>query len=1447
MAVCSSCGENNPKKKQFCTKCGVILQSGNEGIDIAKDFDSQSFAKYSEDFISKSFAEKKPPPSEKKTAPNDQQFSHQASAPPPAQEISRANVLKLVAKAGAKAIIKSVSLSILVLGPGFAMLMMGITIPGMIWLFCGSFGLMAWTYRKPWRLGVISCLIPPVAAGAVYVIQLYLFGSASPPVLLLAGAIAVGLGVGFWRAQTHNVTHADDGGIIAERTIGYLLVWVAAYALTQTMGLLAFNVYAVRAGLLTGAFTTAMLTIVSFVIWSRYRRLVANTIIVVLLSIAGLAEFNVPASAQTSFCDATFRSPYQLWSACKGLSNKGVTYPPLLEILSYKNSNTSDVDSLLIQADRTAEIAGAANASKAVELYIEAARRENPRNLISRRYILGQARKIMFRNNYPAGRLRAIEIEQLKLQSVICAAQKQGFTGLPRFSLEQKNAASCLAQAERALKLAGQTQPQPGKAQPRTRTTTTAGTGTPGPDTPLCWSGISDGYVGPVPGMSENNPSCEFVMSCNEAKTVDERGGEVKYVVRGKGYETTGFIEIGGCYQILQPQETVQNPPTEVVPGNGDNLDRPVNISPEAAATAAAAVATVLIAAGVAVSIAQAIAAAIANALQAGVQLTSEEIQRAVTEALFGLKSESASGETGSGTDPPDAKGNAPPNVSFTERVRPPTPVLQPDGTPFESNDKGQYRVPVGNGEWGWRSRSEAREASATMRREQARHDGENSASAPGETGSGTEPPEPESNAPPNVTSRERVRPPTPVYQPDGTPFESNDKGQYWAPDENGDERWMSKREAEDAAAALQAEEDRRKSERDAHDRETEDMLARSRQQAEARHSEERDAEARAKAEQTARAGGGDSPDEGGDGDKGGRIYRDPRYAEPGWDNTGFGWATNFFGDFFGGVGKDSSDLITDTPGALKGAARAAGSALVNVDNWKSAVATGSEIGMYLTALQRGDIDRLGKAGSTIANVARQAGEAVYNDPGGSAVAVVETVLGADNWRKATDPNVPVTERFGRAVWGTIDTGGLVVGGVGLAAKGVGKAGSLLRGGDALADAAKVARAADKVGDAAGAARTADKIGDTAAAARTADKVSDTASAARTADKVGDTASAARTADKVGDTASAARTADKVGDTASAARTADKVGDTAAAARTADKVGDTASAARTADKTADDSGAAARIASQGDEAATSGKVASSGDDAAGLSSMDDGPGGGSGGGDAPTGPGLDDAPPKNPNLGDELPPPGAADETADVAGVADDALDSVNDGVWRPINPEAIPNSWNTQIPTRMGLQMGNKDCAEQVGRTLMSESAILNVDDPKLAETFLKHRVGPGKGISPSKFGDFMKDLGFDTGSVLVNDLSDANEQANQLRRFFDKRPDSKLVVDMGMPESIGRHAGVIDGIDAQNRLIIREPSLGYKIKVPIEDVISGNARAPSGKLSINWRTSVTVSDPLP
>ncbi|MFH1342306.1 MAG: hypothetical protein ABIL01_14060 [Pseudomonadota bacterium] len=590
MTTCENCGTEHGAGIHFCTQCGRVLPDKNKGTPIHPENVGQVFSNFAKgDLFGAAFSAKPGTFEVNETRPQTPPLSSSGSTR--GRRATRADVIKTVARAAAIGIAKSVALSIAVLGPGFVMLMMGMTIPGMIWLFVGSFTMMAWTYRKPWRLGMIACLIPPAAAAACYLVQLMIFGGAVPPLMFLAGAILAGTAVGFWRAQTHNVTRAEDGGIIAERTIGYLLVWVAAYAGTQLLGFVATSALAVRAGLLSGAFTTAMLVMVSLIVWRKFRHL-RQVAVIASFVIAGWAIQPVSnVFAQGSPCSGMFLDAggniMKLSRACGSAAGNGITDRALLVLLSYETSRVSDVASLMVQADRAKSRGGAANVRVALDLYIRAFNTENKKNLPSRRQI-GMALVNLANANYTP-EIGAIAtqyaIATTRLELEYCSIQERGYANLPKYKREYNNARQCAANAKAALARAGQTaQPQPNP-----------------PANP--------------PANPQANPQAN---------------------------------------PPANPPRTPPSPPP---------FDPP---TPEEIAAVAAAVTAALIAAGVAVNVAQAIAIAIANAMQAGVQLSAEEIQRAISDALMEM--------LGRGTDADaEGAGNAPPNVAFSDRFRPPS------------------------------------------------------------------------------------------------------------------------------------------------------------------------------------------------------------------------------------------------------------------------------------------------------------------------------------------------------------------------------------------------------------------------------------------------------------------------------------------------------------------------------------------------------------------------------------------------------------------------------------------------------------------------------------------------------------------------------------------------------------------------------------------------------
>lgn len=81
-------------------------------------------------------------------------------------------------------------------------------------------------------------------------------------------ALAAGALVGLLRAATHRV-YFEGSQIKARRTFGYLIIWIVSYGATQIFASIGRNTLA-HAGLITGAFATAMLSVVSVVIFFKF-------------------------------------------------------------------------------------------------------------------------------------------------------------------------------------------------------------------------------------------------------------------------------------------------------------------------------------------------------------------------------------------------------------------------------------------------------------------------------------------------------------------------------------------------------------------------------------------------------------------------------------------------------------------------------------------------------------------------------------------------------------------------------------------------------------------------------------------------------------------------------------------------------------------------------------------------------------------------------------------------------------------------------------------------------------------------------------------------------------------------------------------------------------------------------------------------------------------------
>ncbi|NOY66176.1 MAG: hypothetical protein GXP13_02050 [Gammaproteobacteria bacterium] len=406
-------------------------------------------------------------------------------------------------------------------------------------------------------------------------------------------------------------------------------------------------------------------------------------------------------------------------------------------------------------------------------------------------------------------------------------------------------------------------------------------------------------------------------------------------------------------------------------------------------------------------------------------------------------------------------------------------------------------------------------------------------ASSSAETGEDPEIPEPK---------------PPPLYDPSDNNSEIEYKdGQYWIPEkdpETGEEylTGVSRQEAEKYVEKWRREMDRQHRNREIeiqhHDQETDKIREKWRSDTQERHAAERaqefaeKEELRAAREKIQRQ----AEEELSPADEAPSI-EELIEATPGIDNTGIGWGINLAKGFFRGSVDDGIELITDTPGALidavASAAVSAAKILAKPENWRIAGETAVETLKDLNAPMSGDFGRtvkvmknVGDGGLVVGKVAVHLVKEAWKEPAGAAVAISKAVLGVDNWEKAIDPDVPVTERMGRAMWGAIDTGGVFVSAGATALKGASKFGSLIRIADTTGDAIKGAKALDAAADAA---KAIDAAGDAVKAAKAADTAGDVAGVAKGADKAADIT---KSVDAAGDATKSAKAADTAGDAA---------------------------------------------------------------------------------------------------------------------------------------------------------------------------------------------------------------------------------------------------------------------------------------------------------------------------
>ncbi|MCB1464774.1 MAG: hypothetical protein KDJ90_20710 [Nitratireductor sp.] len=257
----------------------------------------------------------------------------------------------------------------------------------------------------------------------------------------------------------------------------------------------------------------------------------------------------------------------------------------------------------------------------------------------------------------------------------------------------------------------------------------------------------------PVPGRSLNDPSCRVVASCTQVIGAPQNSGKATFPDRARGGQSSWFVTSGICAELpgapagaarpQQPAATQQRtpagtggpticPPGQMPIANGSGTfglgsgegygcvdissdiarpDRPSvsgtapggdgpAVSTEEAAAATAAIATILIAAGLAANVAQAIAAALANALQSGVQLSAEEMQRAIADALremVGRKAETDDdASSGDEAELPKSNAAADDEENDAETIAP-EPEPAPPVDPAEERRRRQLETGVHN------------------------------------------------------------------------------------------------------------------------------------------------------------------------------------------------------------------------------------------------------------------------------------------------------------------------------------------------------------------------------------------------------------------------------------------------------------------------------------------------------------------------------------------------------------------------------------------------------------------------------------------------------------------------------------------------------------------------------------------------------------------------------
>ncbi len=663
MAFCTSCGAEFLASDKFCRKCGAQARRESEGKgDSVGNKNRSSANKRQKRLRAKQINPRDNHVPARPVASSSEATQEFVATPSAAEfkDLSPAEARKLVIKAGIKALTKSLTLSAAVLGPGLLLLLAGQLILGMVLLFVGSFGLVAYSYHKPWRLSPLSCLIPPLTAAACYVIQLVLFGDASPPGVLLLVAIGLGVAIGAFRGRAHEV-YVEKGGVFAQRTITYLVIWIAAYAITQLLGMTAANVWAVRGGLVMGAFSTAMLAMVSIVLFRQRHALRGTATATIMLGLmlamqiggaptTALAQTNPNQLGRTAYnaIQPAVRAFLPTHLGCQLRFHNGGPTPNVATAWIAYECQVHKWHKYRIYVKAFAGFDKAAN-------WLDGRRKWQSKNASqSTRHTtktfanasIGD-RGIIYTNQYLDKNFSTFSFE--------ASGTKGGW------QVEVKLNAT-LPPGRRPTGFASQ---------------------------------VATGVAADVARRLPN-----ILSRVGQAEQSRRQQDEQRARERDKQRRAQELLE-----RLQQSKETdkTEGPSVEsATPSIGTSDESEGTWFPPDADETIASIAlttAILIAAGIAANVAQAMAAAIANALQAGVEMTSQEI----SHAIFG-----------------GAADRAPTTENGSIRApKPPPPIHNPnDGKPFETNADGQYFAPDEKGDWRWMSSEKAQNAAAAIRAE---------------------------------------------------------------------------------------------------------------------------------------------------------------------------------------------------------------------------------------------------------------------------------------------------------------------------------------------------------------------------------------------------------------------------------------------------------------------------------------------------------------------------------------------------------------------------------------------------------------------------------------------------------------------------------------------------------------------------------------------------------